>query len=113
MLDIWERFHRMEEQALSSEIERMTRLLFKQKPGSAVYRQIAASIHMARQVAGEKSQVKRFREANKDPKSQVLDIGEMESVTYTPDYNRAELLDAVVQSYLDDPEKNNDRPNHQ
>jgi hypothetical protein len=108
MLDNWERFQQMEDQALSSEIERLTKLLFKQRTGSALYRQIAATIHMAKKVAGEKNQIKQFREANKTPKSQILDIGEIESITYTPDYNRVELLDAVVQAYLHNPENPSD-----
>jgi len=56
-------------------------------------------------VYSEQLAVDRYNAQNEE-RSEVINIGEIESEVYTPDYSEGSpILDAVVSSYLQEPKK--------
>ena len=91
-------FEQMDQSKLLDKITELNKKLFKMSPGSAIYPQLRAIIGEAQQVYQESIAVQMYNAQNEE-KDDVLNIVEIESVVYTPDYGDNTILDTVVQQY--------------
>ena len=72
---------------------------------SPVFNQLRGIINEAQQVYQEHLAIERYDQQNEE-RSSVINIGEIESETYTPDYQEGKpILDVVVSSYMQEPKK--------
>ena len=90
----------MSEEKLVEELEKLTRRLFNVRVGTPMYDQLNNMLAMAQQAYDDLSYVRIMKAKDKDGKdSSVMNIGEIESETKTPDYSSDQLLVAVVEAY--------------
>ena len=86
----------MNAEKLHEEEKRIYDLLFKISETSPVFAQLQDMLDQVQEAKYE-LQVRKQYENKKD---QVIDIGKIEEIVYTPNYNADELLNAVVTLYL-------------
>lgn len=98
MEDNYIKYQSMNVDDLLDEIEKINKTLFRLKEGTPMFNQLMSMRTLADQTFREKSVVA-MQKAQKTPPSEILDIGEIESVEYTPNYNEDEVLNNVVESY--------------
>ena len=98
MEDSYIKYQGMSLDDLLDEIEKINKQLFKLREGSPMYNQVRNMRDLADATYREKSLLA-MQKANKNPPSEIIEIGEIESVEYTPDYDDNTLLDNVVESY--------------
>ena len=96
-----EEFEKLSPEKLLDKIQELNKRLFKMNPNSGMYGQLRSIINEAQFVYQEHLAVSRYDAANEERDS-VINIGEIESEVYTPDYSNNTALDSVVQSYLGD-----------
>ena len=101
MLDYYDKVRSLSEKDLIKEIETLTKRVIASVPGTQTYDQLVNLYHIANEAYNELLMTSSMGEI----KDEVIDIGEMEESVYTPDYTRAELLDAVVDQYVSKPKK--------
>lgn len=101
MTDYYQKLTTLSEPDLMSEIKRIQDRLFKLSPEHPMFAQLQDMMAMATQQHQEMMYMSR----NKDLKDEVLEIGEMESTDYTPDYTNQELLNITVDSYTENKAK--------
>lgn len=98
-------FEQMEPGKLLDKITELNKELFKMSPRSPVFNQLRGIIGEAQQVYQEHLMIERYDQANQE-RSSVLNIGEIESEVYTPNYTEGNpILDAVVSSYVQETKK--------
>lgn len=96
-----EEFEKMSPEKLLDKIQELNKRLFKMNPNSGMYAQMRSIINEAQAAYQDHLAVSRFQSTEEDADS-VINIGEIESVVYTPDYSDNIVLNNVVQSYLGD-----------
>lgn len=96
-MDNWEKYQSMKIDDLLTTIQDLNKKLFKMKEGTMVYSQLNAMINNAEQALQDKMALERIKG---QPGSEVMNIGEIDSVVETPIYSDKELLDITVESYL-------------
>ena len=96
-----EEFEKMSPEKLLDKIQELNKRLFKMNPNSGMYAQMRSIINEAQAAYQDHLAVSRFQSTEEDADS-VINIGEIESVVYTPDYSDNTVLNDVVQSYLGD-----------
>ena len=94
MFDYYEHVHSLKEDKLTDEIQQLNKRLMKTDPASPVYAQLLGMLSHAESAYQDIIYASRIKN-----ESTVLDIGEMESTTYTPDYSESSVLEALVNSY--------------
>lgn len=94
MFDYYTHVQALNEGELIAEIEKLTKRLLATAPESPIYSQIQSYLDMARDAYNDVLYTQRIKN-----ESTVMDIGEMESLEYTPDYSDEELLNVLVTSY--------------
>ena len=94
---------------LHEESNRLQKMLIDGRPTEAMIRQITGFMQQVDQRIAEVMYIERFRK-NQKKAEEVIEIGYTEEVVYTPDYNKKELLDALVFEYQtgDSSEKDTD-----
>jgi hypothetical protein len=96
MIDYYDKIVNLNDEKLSEEIERITRRLFKVSPQSPTYNQLLNMLEIAESMYMEKLMI----ESAKNNKDEVINIGEIESVEYTPDYTEEDLVIITARAYL-------------
>lgn len=94
-----QQFEQMSPEKLLDKIQELNKRLFRMNQQSPMYNQMRSIIQEAQMVYQEHLAVSRF-EAMNEEKDDVINIGDIESTVYTPDYHDNTVLDTVVQSYL-------------
>jgi hypothetical protein len=98
-------FEQMEPSKLLDKIQELNKKLFTMNQRSPVFNQLRGIISEAQQVYQEHLAIERYDQQNEE-RSSVINIGEIESETYTPDYKEGSpILDVVVSSYMQEPKK--------
>jgi hypothetical protein len=98
-------FEQLEPSKLLDKITELNKELFKMSPRSPVFNQLRGIIGEAQQVYQEHLMIQRYDQDN-EHRSSVLNIGEIESEVYTPNYTEGNpILDAVVSSYVQETKK--------
>jgi hypothetical protein len=98
-------FEQMDQSKLLDKITELNKKLFNMNQRSPVFNQLRGIISEAQQVYSEKLAVDRYNAQNEE-RSEVINIGEIESEVYTPNYEEGSpILDAVVSSYVQEPKK--------
>ena len=83
---------------LHEESNRLQKMLIDGRPSEAMIRQITGFMQQVDQRIGELMYMERFRK-NQSKAEEVIEIGTVDEAVYTPDYNKKELLDALVFEY--------------
>lgn len=94
MEDYYSKVYELSEDKLVAEIERLNKQLFKINATSPIYNQLIDMINIANNAYDELSFKKRTPIEDK-----IIEIGTVEQETFTPDYSKDVLLNAVVQQY--------------
>jgi len=94
-IDYYTKIAEMSDDDLTAELKRLNDALFKMNHNSPMFSQLQDML----QLATDQRQERFFMARNKNLKDETLDIGEMESVDYTPDYSKQELLNVTVEAY--------------
>jgi hypothetical protein len=98
-------FEQLDQSKLLDKITELNKKLFNINQRSPVFNQLRGIISEAQQVYSEKLAVDRYNAQNEE-RSEVINIGEIESEVYTPNYEEGSpILDAVVSSYVQEPKK--------
>jgi len=98
MIDNYQKYQSMSLDDLLDEIEKINKHLFKLREGTPMFNQLMSMRSLADATYKEKSLLA-MQKSNKNPPSEILDIGEIDSVEYTPDYDDDTILNNVVESY--------------
>lgn len=96
MIDYYEKVHNLGQDKLYDEVKRVNELLFKTSQSSPIYNQLLTMLDTAQTALDEKLMIARV----KDQKDAVINIGEIESTVTEPNYDKDEILNAVVTAYL-------------
>jgi hypothetical protein len=91
-------FEQMTPEKLLDKITELNKRLFKMNQRSPMYNQMRAIIAEAQTVYQEGLQMARF-EAQNEERDEVINIGDIESEVYTPDYGNTTVLDTMVKAY--------------
>jgi hypothetical protein len=94
VFDYYAYVNELEEEKVVAEIEKLNRKLFAINPTSPMHGQILDMLNTAESAYQDIQYKRRIKSEDS-----VINIGEIESVVTEPDYNKAELLDAIVTSY--------------
>lgn len=94
-----EQFEQMTPEKLLDKITELNKRLFKMNQRSPMYNQMRAIIGEAQAVYQEGLMMSKFNAQNEE-RDDVINIGDIESVVYTPDYNEKTVIDTVVNSYI-------------
>ena len=99
MSDYYDKTHSLSQDKLHQEIRRINDQLAKTKQSSPVFDQLLNMLETAQGALDEKMAVERA----KNQKDSAINIGSIESTVIEPDYDRDEILDAVVTAYTKNP----------
>ena len=94
-----QQFEEMSPEKLLDKIQELNKRLFKMNNSSPMYNQMRGIIQEAQHVYQEHLAMSRFN-AQEEERDTVINIGDIESEVYTPDYNDNTVLDTVVNSYI-------------
>lgn len=97
MFDYYSHVNSLTEDKLIEEIQKLTKRLYAARPGTPAYTQLTTMLDQANEAYTDCMYRARFKTEAEE--SKVINIGEMESVDYTPDYSKDELLNVVVELY--------------
>ena len=98
-------FEQMDQSKLLDKITELNKKLFNMNQRSPIFNQLRGIIGEAQQVYQEHLAIQRYDQDNEE-RSSVLNIGEIESEVYTPNYTEGNpILDVVVSSYVQEPKK--------
>ena len=94
---------------LHEESNRLQKMIIDGRPTEAMIKQITGFMQQVDQRIAEVMYIERFNK-NQKKMEEVIEIGTVDETVYTPDYNKTELLDALVFEYQtgDHSEKNTD-----
>ena len=99
MIDNYIKYQSMSMEDLIDELEMLDKKLWKLQPNTPIYDQVLEWRHMCDSTLKEKYQIANMQASQKDPKSQVIEIGTIDKEEYTPDYNEEEVLNNIVEAY--------------
>jgi len=98
-------FEQMDPSKLLDKIQELNKKLFNINQQSPVFNQLRGIIQEAQHVYSEQLAIERYDQQNEERNS-VINIGEIESEVYTPNYTEGNpILDVVVSSYVQEPKK--------
>lgn len=97
-MDYYLKLKSLDEDKLLSEIDTISDKLYKARAGSPIHQQLLQMYNDARQMHQEIMFMKR---AGKPEDSEALNIGTIDEVITTPDYDSNELVNIVVDFYRD------------
>jgi len=93
-----EQFEQMTPEKLLDKITELNKRLFKMNQRSPMYNQMRAIIGEAQAVYQEGLMMAKFNAQNEE-RDEVINIGDIESEVYTPDYGETTVLDTMVKAY--------------
>lgn len=99
MLDFYDKISEMSDDALMAEIQTLHNRLLKINHTSKITDQLRSMIDIASVEYNERMIARRYENQNL---SEVINIGEIEEVVYTPDYSQQELISLIVSHYSGD-----------
>lgn len=108
MFDYYNYVNNLSEEKIIEEIEKITKRLFSISVGTPMYDQLNYMLAQAQQAYDDLAYARILKTQNKDKDGKdisVMDIGEIESETYTPVYSDTEILTAMVEAYTTGPKK--------
>lgn len=94
MFDYYDYVNGLGEAKLVLEMEKLHKRLFKTQQSSPVYQQLLNMIDMASDAYQDSLYATRIKKEDT-----VIDIGETESIEYTPDYTKDEIVNAYIEVY--------------
>lgn len=97
-MDYIANYYSMSADKLSQEILNLYKKLYRINSQSPMYNQVLELINTAEAINREKMMMAKFTDEDKEDKA--IDIGEVESVVYTPVYSQEEFLEVVAKMYL-------------
>jgi hypothetical protein len=98
--DYFLRIQSLSQDKLLDEERRIYDLIFKISETSPMYNQLWDMLGTVHASLREKQFMER---QGKQPDSEIIEIGKIEEVVYTPEYNSQELLLAIVNQYTNRP----------
>ena len=99
MSDYFFKIDQLEPNKLLDEIQQLTKKQMSVRPDTKMWQQIQTYIDYAKENYRAHSMQEALK-SNKEP--DVIEIGEVEEVIYTPDYSSEELILAVADFYTND-----------
>lgn len=102
MSDYWEKIQEMDSDKLFEEIKKLNDKLYKMGQNSPMFQQVRGMLDMCSE---RQSDLMAVIIENNDKTPDVLEIGEIESVVYTPEYSEQELLTTLSNFYTQKKEK--------
>lgn len=94
MFDYYDYVNGLNESKLVTELEKLHKRLFKTSETSPVYQQLLNMIDMAQSAYTDTLYAQRIKKEDT-----VIDIGETDSVSYTPDYTKEDIVNAYIEVY--------------
>ena len=94
MFDYYDYVHGLPEAKLVLEMEKLNKRLFKTSQTSPVFQQLMNMIDMAQSAYTDKQYAIKIKKED-----QVMNIGDISSEEYTPDYTRDEIVNAYIEVY--------------
>lgn len=94
MFDYYDYVNGLNEGKLVTELEKLHKRLFKTSETSPVYQQLLNMIDMAQSAYTDALYAQRIKKEDT-----VMDIGETESISYTPDYTKEDIVNAYIEVY--------------
>tara|TARA_R110001592_G_scaffold158352_2_gene389474 strand:- start:3054 stop:3476 length:423 start_codon:yes stop_codon:yes gene_type:complete len=98
MDDYWQKVQDMNQDKILTEIESLTKRLYQLSEASPIWNQVAGMLDNAHE---RHRDLMEFQRAEMDTTPDVLNIGDVDAVVYTPDYSKAELLTNIAKFYYD------------
>ena len=95
-MDNWEKYQGLNEDALLDEIQKISKRLFKVKPGTVMYNQIKGMLDMAEMAYRDKIAIVNLKS---DTSPSMMAIGNVDGTYEQVDYSPEALLDLTVESY--------------
>ena len=102
MSDYWEKIQEMDSDKLFEEIKKLNDKLYKMDQNSPMFQQVRGMLDMCSE---RQSDLMAIIIENNDKTPDVLEIGEIESVVYTPEYSEQELITTLSNFYTQKKEK--------
>ena len=102
MSDYWQKIQDMDSDKLFEEIKKLNDKLYKMDQNSPMFQQVRGMLDMCSE--RQSDLMARIME-NNDKTPDVLEIGEIESVVYTPEYSEQELITTLSNFYTQKKEK--------
>lgn len=99
-MDYWQRIQTLNEEQLLDEIKKVQDKLFKLNNQTMMRLQLNDMLGMAQTRYNDLMQFK-MNEMREESEPEVIELGEIESVAYTPNYSKKELLTDLVKFYHD------------
>ena len=96
MSDYWGKIQEMDSDKLFEEIKKLNDKLYKMDQNSPMFQQVRGMLDMCSE--RQSDLMARIME-NNDKTPDVLEIGEIESVVYTPEYSEQELITTLSNFY--------------
>jgi len=98
-MDYVAKLYGLSEDKVSQEIMNLHKRLATVNSTSPIYNQLLEMLDTAEAIRQEKMIMASLKD--EDKQDQVIDIGSIESVVYTPIYSQEEFLDVVARMYID------------
>jgi len=95
-MDNWEKYQSLNEDALLDEIQKISKRLFKIKPGTVMYNQIKGMLDMAEMTYRDKIAIVNLKS---DTSPSMMEIGNVDGSYEQVDYSPEALLNLTVESY--------------
>ena len=98
MNDYWQKIQDMNQDKVLSEIETLTKRLFRLPEGSPMWQQVNGMLDEAQL---RHRDLLEFQRAEIDTTPEIIEIGEIDTTVYTPDYTKEELVHNIASFYYD------------
>jgi hypothetical protein len=95
MEDYYAKIHSMPEDKLVQELDKLNKQIMKINPNSPIYQQVLSMLTMAQEAYSEIA----IRSRIKPEESKIVEIGTIEEQVLMPDYDKATLINAVIEQY--------------
>ena len=99
MDDYFLKIQGLKEEPLFEEIKKLNQKLYQMNPNSPMFQQVKDMLSMCKE--RHKDIILEYKEKT-DKTPEILEIGEIESVVYTPEYSEQELLTSLTNFYSQD-----------
>lgn len=101
MLDYWEKVQSLKEEEVLEEIKKLHDKYFKLNERSPIRQQLKSMLDIAQTRYTDLQEFRRFELQNEEKKNTVIELGEINSVEYVPDYSKEEILTHMAKFYYD------------
>lgn len=98
MDNYWQKIQDMNQDKILTEIETLTKRLYRMPEGSPMWRQLSGMLDEAHE---RHRDLLEFQRLEMDTTPEVIEIGEIDTTVYTPDYTKEELVHDIASFYYD------------